>query len=95
METASKEEFTPETTPDFVVKDKPSKKRDMAKYFATIIGADNHFDCVLSANNKAELSAMIAVHAAKCDEAGIGYIITQIVKGHEVRFHEKKSIEFL
>ena len=70
-------------------------KRQMAKFYAVIVASDMQFDCIVVADDKRNLKAKIESLQKKCDDDGMSFSISSIIKGHEVKFKETKAIEFL
>ena len=72
---------------------KPTRER--AKFFATIVASDSQFDCIISASNENELQKEIDKIYLYYEEKGMSFSIASIIKGHEVKYKESKSVRLL
>lgn len=72
---------------------KPTRER--VKLFATIVASDSKFDCIISASNENELQKEIDKIYLYYEEKGMSFSIASIIKGHEVKYKESKSVRLL
>lgn len=89
-------EMTVKESEDFTTVDADYKpKRERAKLFATIVASDSQFDCIISASNENELQKEIDNIYLQYEEKGMSFSIASIIKGHEVKYKESKSVRLL
>lgn len=72
--------------------DLKTKKRASKYYAVTCVGVDFH--AILEAQNKKELRSQIENLSLKLAEEGSSLIVTAIIKGIDIQFKEKTTVEF-
>ena len=85
-----------ETTPQEPIQETEGKaKRERAKLFAVIIDSNSGFDCVIAVDNEKELQKQIDKLCLEHEKDETSFSIASIIKGHEVKYKESKSVRLL